>query len=45
MQLSDGKANRNVIGDIHRHLPYMSAMSPPYSARFSVAPMMDWPEN
>jgi hypothetical protein len=23
-------------------LPYMSAMSRPYSARFPVAPMMDW---
>ena len=30
------------IGDIQSGLPYMSAMSQPYSARFSVAPMMDW---
>jgi tRNA-dihydrouridine synthase A len=35
-------ANGAAIGDIQEHLPYMSAMSKPYSARFSVAPMMDW---
>jgi tRNA-dihydrouridine synthase A len=29
-------------GDNLGVLPYMSAMSRPYSARFSVAPMMDW---
>ena len=32
----------NAGGDNCVRLPYMSAMSRPYSARFSVAPMMDW---
>jgi tRNA-dihydrouridine synthase A len=41
-QMSDRRTKGNVIGDIRGHLPYMSAMSRPYSARFSVAPMMDW---
>jgi tRNA-dihydrouridine synthase A len=40
--MSDRRTNGNVIGDIRGHLPYMSAMPRPFSARFSVAPMMDW---
>ena len=38
----DRRTNGNVIGDIRGHLPYMSDMPRPFSARFSVAPMMDW---
>ena len=41
-QLLDEMTNGDAIGDIQEHLPYMSAMSKPYSARFWVAPMMDW---
>lgn len=41
-QLSSEMTNGNVIGDICGRLPYMSAMPRPYSARFCVAPMMDW---
>jgi len=42
MQTRDKTANGAAAGDNPRALPYMSAMSQPYSARFSVAPMMDW---
>src|ERR1700722_9803238 len=33
---------RSIAGDNWARLPYMSAMSRPYSVSFSVAPMMDW---
>jgi hypothetical protein len=32
------------LATIARAFPYMSAMFRPYSARFCVAPMMDWTE-
>jgi tRNA-dihydrouridine synthase A len=42
MQPSDERPSRDLLGDIRGRLPYMSAMPRPFSARFSVAPMMDW---
>jgi tRNA-dihydrouridine synthase A len=36
------RAGRPQGGDNRRGLSYMGAMPRPYSARFSVAPMMDW---
>ena len=36
------KGDENAVGDNWRVLPYMSAMAQAFSARFSVAPMMDW---